>query len=295
MLAIYKAYERNAALILAAEKWADGYSDAPEQHGRLIKTAARLERKVLLFFKQQAAHADTFVNWYAYSQAINEVHANRIDAYDVEVIVNDEVEKDNQEFITVVFDDIALATALGAQAGEVVYGIPSGLDKTSASIQRQARKQVAELVGKKILDNGTVVDNPNAKYVISNTTRKNIQQSIHTSITLGEDIPAATKRIRDIIKSPSRAALIAHQETGMAYTTGLHMYGAASGAVGKEWQDNGAIDVCATYTKLGPIPFNQAYDNYSLQHPTAHIGCKCYERLIYQNELDNDPNLFSKA
>lgn len=293
MDAVNQAFERNAALILASENWAQGYSLAPVEHAKLIKASARLERKLLLFFKQQAAHSMSFVNWYAYATALQEVKASMVNAYDVQVIVNDNVANDNDTFIKVVFDEVALATGLGVKAGSTTYGIHTDLTDTSSSIQRQARKQVAELVGRKVLDDGSVVPNPNAKYVISNTTRKRIQDSIHTSLMLGEDVPTAAGRIKKIIKDPKRAALIAHQELGMAYTTGVHMYGEASKAVGKEWQDNGAIDICRVNTTEGPIPFDEAYPSGDM-HPLAHIGCKCYERLIYQDELDANPNLFGE-
>jgi len=99
--------------------------------------------------------------------------------------------------------------------------------------------------------------------------------------------------VRKVVRDEKRARLIAHQEIANAYTTGLHMYGSASGAVGKEWQDNGAVDKCRTNTEAGPIPFDAPYPS-GVQHPTAHIGCKCYERLIYQNEWDADPKLFTR-
>lgn len=291
MKAVYTAFERNAALLLAAENWATGYGNAPIQHGKLIRATARLERKILLFLKELADKAPTdYINWHAYLSAVQEVKASRVDAYDVNVIVNNDVNNSNDEFIKIVFDDILLATVLGASAGETTYQIPTNLSASDASIQRQARKQVGQLVGKRVLDDGTVVDNPNSQYVISDTTRKRIQNSIHTSIMLGEDVPTAAKRLQSVIKDPKRAALIAHQEMAMAYTSGLHMYGDASGAVGKEWQDNGAIDICKVNTEAGPIPFNDPYPSGD-QHPTAHIGCKCYERLIYQNELIKNPHL----
>jgi hypothetical protein len=194
-------------------------------------------------------------------------------------------------FISVTLGEVQKATALGAQAGETTYRMPLGLDETNAAIQRQARKQVAQLVGKQVQPDGSIIDNPNPAYTISNTTRKKIQEAIHTSLALGEDIPSATKRVQAVIKSPARARLIAQQETAMAYTSGIHMYGQASGAIGKEWQDNGAVDICATNTAAGAIPFDEPYPG-GVQHPTQHIGCKCYERLIYQNELDQNPQLF---
>lgn len=292
MKAAYTLFERNSALLLASEDWAKGYNQAPVQHAKLIKAMARLERKLLVFFKQMATVApQQWVNWHAYLMAVQQVKASKVDAYDINVIVNnDAIDNTNSDFVTLVFEDILLATTLGAAAGNTTYGITTNLSAADSSIQRQARKQVSQLVGKRVLDDGSVVDNPNSDYVISNTTRKQIQDAIHTSIMLGEDVPSAAARIQKIIKDPARAKLIAHQELANAYTTGLHMYGEASGAVGKQWLDNGAIDICKDNTAAGPIPFDQPYPS-GVQHPTAHIGCRCYERLIYQNELIKNPHM----
>jgi hypothetical protein len=95
MNAVHKAFERNAALINASENWAKGYLQAPVQHGLLMKCEARLERKVLLFFKQQSTKVNKFVDWNAYAQALQSINADRVDAYNVEVIVNNNPSEDD--------------------------------------------------------------------------------------------------------------------------------------------------------------------------------------------------------
>lgn len=294
MQAVYKAFERNAALILASEQWAEGYHDAPEQYAKMLKTAARLERKLIVFFREQARTCDRFINWHAYAAALQEVKAaDRLNAYDVNVIVTDNPEDDNQPFISVVFDDIATSMALGTQAAQATYHYTYGLPAVDHTIQQYTRQQVASLVGKRVLDDGTIIDNPNPDYVISNTTRRRIQSAVQTSLAMGENIEQTRKRVQAAIKDPTRAALIAHQEVANAYTKGVHLYGQASGAIGKQWRDNGAKDICAVNTAAGPIPFDDPYPG-GVQHPTQHIGCRCYERLLYQNSLDENPKLFNK-
>ncbi len=297
MKPIFTAFERNAALevVNASETWSKGYEKSPDTLARMIKTGARLERKLLVFFRDIGKHNNNYIDWTAYQYALYSVNASQVKAYDVQVIVNDEaVEAEHQPFITITFDELALATAYGAQAGETIYSIPLGMDKADAEIQKLVRSQIADLVGKRIDEFGNLIDNPNAKYRISDKTRADIKAALQTSINLNEDVPTAAKRVEQVVGNAKRAALIAREETMSAYTNGLHEFGAQSGAIGKEWEDNGAVDICLTNSKKGPIPFKQKYPS-GHSHPKAHIGCRCYERLIYQNELDDNPNLFKNA
>lgn len=294
MDAVLKAIELNRFLVLASEDWAASYSKTPEIHGKLMRTNARMERKILSYFKELANSTDRFINWYAYHNAIAEVHASRIDAYDVSVIVNDDqLDASDEAFITVIFEEVATATALGAQAGETIYDIPLGIAPTDADIQRIAHEHVAKLVGKLwSADEGRYIDNPNAVYRVSDKTRADIRQSIQTSISMGEDVQTAAKRLQKTIKNAKRAQVIANTETVNSYSAGLVDFGRKSKAVGKEWEANAANDQCAEFARLGPVPFTYSYDG--LDGPTAHPNCRCNLRLIYQNELDDNPDLFNQ-
>lgn len=289
----FKALELNRALVLASEDWAKGFTKAPEVHGKLLRCNARMERKIIQYFRELASNTDKFISWSAYGHIIQHVSASQVDAYDVSVVVNDTyLDQSDDAFITVIFEDIALATTLGAQAGEVIYKIPLGITPTDADIQKIAHEHVAKLVGKRIDDNGNIIDNPNSEYQISDKTRADIRQSIQTSVNLGEDVQTATKRLQKTIKNVKRAQTIANTETVNSYSAGLLHFGGVSNAIGKEWEDNGALDVCAEYSHRGAVPFDYSYDG--IDGPTAHPNCRCNLRLIYQNELDDNPNLFDK-
>ncbi len=285
--ALLDEYELHSRVVKAAEDWSKEYSKAPEQQDDLIRAEAKLERQLKKHFRQCADKAETFVDWRQYYSVIRA-------SYDVKVIVLDDAVGNTDETVfELIFDTVALAVAAGAQAGESIYKIPLGLDSLSAEIQLAARIKVAGLVGKKVLSDGQVVDNINSAYRISTKMRDDIRQSIHTSITLGEEQDVAVARLKKVINNPKRAETIARTEAVNSYSTGLDTFGRASGAVGKEWQSVGAVDQCAQYEQLGPVPFDYIYDTLlRLTGPTAHPNCRCGKRLIYQNELDADPNLF---
>ena len=141
MSLLHKHLERNRALILASEVWAPEYDSSPETLGRLLKVTARMERRILEWMRSNAKNVDRFIKWDAYRYARYEIKATRVDAYDVQVIVDDAALDDlDTAFITVVFEEIAVSTALGAQAGEITYRIPLGLDVSDAQIQRIAKE-----------------------------------------------------------------------------------------------------------------------------------------------------------
>lgn len=289
--ALLDEYEKHTRVVIAAEKWSPIYKKAGDAHAQLIKAEARIERLLKGHFRELADQAASLINWLEYYRVIRA-------SYDVEVIVSDEaVGSADDTLFTILFEPVAMATAAGAQAGEKIYKLTLGLDAADTIIQRTALEHVADLVGKKVLEDGSVVTNEKAEYRISEATRALIRQSIQTSIALGEPQAEATKRLETNIKKfgTKRSELIAQTEAVNAYQRGMLTFGRQSGAIGKEWQDVAAIDICGTYSKAGPVPIDYVYDKRTGRTgPTAHPRCRCGLRLIYQNELDDDPELFSE-
>lgn len=279
---------RLSALVRASEDWSSEYAKDPKTHARLIRTESAMRVDLTKYFRTIATDIARYIHWQPYLNQRKLTLDDQNPNYNVEVIVQDiPYDQYDGTFIKVVFEAIAAMTAIGAAAGEAIYKVPLGIQSTDAIIQQLTTKHVASLVGKKVLKDGSIVDNPKADYRISNKTRTDIAQSIKTSLNLGEDINVATARLQKTISNPARAKIIAQTESVNAYQAGLTEFGKQSGAVGKEWQDVGAIDVCREYAELGPVPFDYDYDGNGLQGPTAHVKCKCGRRFIYQAEWDN--------
>lgn len=275
--------EYHTAKILAAETWAKQYLKTPKLHTRLVRTEARLESQIRQWL-HDLSNNKKLINWDQYKA---QVQAD----YTIDVLINDQELNDaTRQFITVVLEQMTVATALGAQSGDLLYPYKLGLGTSDAAIQKAALDHSAELVGKKIMPDGSIVDNVMAGLDITKQTRRDIQQSIHTSITLGENAKDAAARLQSVIENPDRAALISRTEVVNSFGQGLSIYGRESGAVGKEWQDTGADDICADNTAAGPIPFDADFPSGDTE-PTAHPNCRCSMRLVYQNEVDSSPGL----
>lgn len=269
--------ERLDCLLIAAERWGGGYNKDHRTHVRIIRVEALLAKQIRGLFKDFARQVGNYVQ-------IRSVPEQVIADVTVEVIINDQFfnELDNT-FMRVVFDTIATATTVGALAGESIYNIPLGIQSTDKFIQELTTRQVAWLVGKKVTKDGSVIDNPNAVYRISNKTRNDINAAIKTSIAVGETKGDLIDRLARTVANPRRAAAIAQTESVNAYGNGLLGFGKESGATGKEWQDVGAEDVCAENSAQGIIPLNGVFVSGD-QNPAAHVGCRCGLRIVYSNE-----------
>lgn len=278
--------ESLSASLLAAEEWADEYSLAPKQHAGLIKQSAKMHREVLVYFRDLAKSVPRIIDWYQYSRAVIEqkqaMQASGIQAYDVNVMINQDAQDQNdQAFIKIVFDTITTAQALGAESAAIEHGMPTILTSTSSIIQQLTTTQLANLVGMKIdKATGLIVPNPNPVYNIDETTRSRIAQSIKTSVQLGEDQTAAAKRLESIIADTSRAEMIAYTETVRAYATGRQLYAKQSDATGKYWVNRNAIDICADNSAQGTIAIDDDFVSGDANEP-AHPRCQCIVIYTY--------------
>lgn len=267
------------AMLAATEQWAPVYSKTPEQHANLINAEAEMQLIMVRFFKNMQKKAGDFINWDHYNYQV------QLD-YNVEVIVNEQqIEENDGAFIKVTLHTVNKMVAAGMLASEVLSPVALGIPSTSALIQKLGVKQVAALVGRKVLADGTIVKNPNTSLNILGTVRKDIAQSVKTSLGLGETTDEAIARIQTIINPVERAELIAQTESVNAYQAGVTQFGNLSGAVGMQWQDAGATDICLANTAAGVIPIGSTFPG-GVTQPTQHPRCRCGRCLIYQDEWD---------
>jgi uncharacterized protein YdaL len=278
---------RLTSLLIAGEDWAKQYYKAPEQHAELIQQEAKLQVLLVKYYREMSKKAGDFINWDHYNYQAAQAKQAKLSRtkldFNVDVIINDsQIDDLDQDFIQLTLRTASQIVAIGAQAGEIIYNVPLNIQSTDAIIQALGKKQVAALVGKKVLKDGSIIDNPHPLYNTNDTVRADIAESIKTSLALGETTEQATARIADIINNPARAERIARTESVNAYNAGMIEFGNQSEAVGEEWMDAGATDECADYASRGPQPFGTGWDGEDA--PPAHPNCRCAIRLIYGEE-----------
>ncbi|MBP2638370.1 MAG: phage putative head morphosis protein, gp7 family [Firmicutes bacterium] len=150
-----------------------------------------------------------------------------------------------------------------------------------------ANERAAEMVGKKWVD-GKLVDNPNASWAITESTREYLRGTVTDAMEEGWSPQKLTKELEDNTAfSKSRAKMIARTETAFADCNGRMIGYKNSGLnLGKQWiVGSGACEKCAINKKAGVIGLDDAFPSGNIV-PPAHPHCRCDVIPVL---LDNDP------
>jgi SPP1 gp7 family putative phage head morphogenesis protein len=161
-----------------------------------------------------------------------------------------------------------------------------------------ARERAAEMVGKRWV-NDALVDNPNAKWAISQTTRDGLHDMIVKSYEDGKTPVQLAKQIEDsYLFSESRAQMIASTETAKASVSGSLGAWKESGVVkGKAWQmsnDHDQDDECDENEDAGIIDLDDDFPSGD-DGPPAHPRCMCAVYASLEGSDDDDAEKLAKS
>lgn len=149
-----------------------------------------------------------------------------------------------------------------------------------------ADERGAEMVGMKWVD-GVLVENPDAKWTITDETRKGIQDLLGEAIDDGWTLDQFSEELADAYAfSPQRADMIARTETRLADSRGQVEGWKASGVVAqKVWliSNDGCCDDCQDNSDEGPIDIDDDFPSGD-DSPPAHPNCKCVVAPIVAGE-----------
>ena len=145
---------------------------------------------------------------------------------------------------------------------------------------KYAKDRAAELVGKRRLPDGTIIDNPNRKWAIEDSTRDMLRGDVSKAIEEGW----STKQLQDQLWenyafSDERAEMIARTEIAFADSRGNQIAYKESGLVsGKEWilaPNHADEDECDDAAAAGIVPIDQPFPGVDVGEPPAHPHCLC--------------------
>lgn len=139
--------------------------------------------------------------------------------------------------------------------------------------------RAAELVGRIRDAAGRLVDNPNPRWSISESTRDMVAERVTTAMSEGWSNDELSNALQDGYEfSAQRADMIARTETAFADVQGNMAAYDASGVVSKkEWitaNDDQVSDDCAMNAAQGPIPFDDSFQS-GASAPPEHPNCRC--------------------
>jgi len=173
-----------------------------------------------------------------------------------------------------------LETTAAAAADNVgVELTPDQLTQLSDFSLAWARTRAAELVGKRVLPDGSVVDNPNASWQISDATREALRSTLADALEEGMSMPQLEAAIIESYGfSDARAYTIARTEMAFAHNSGNIAGWKASGVVEMKesilGSEHDIDDECNDAADQGPIPLDAAFDNGD-DAPPFHPNCVC--------------------
>ena len=164
------------------------------------------------------------------------------------------------------------AEGLG-QLGVTDSDIANTIADTAAE---DAKYRAAELVGKKYVG-GKLIDNPDAKWTITESTRDRLRATIDQAMQEGWSTNMLAGEIsNNDAFSATRAQMIARTEIARADMHGSMIAYRASGVVdSKEWLlGDAACDICQANAAEGIIPLDQDFSSGDDAAP-AHPNCEC--------------------
>jgi hypothetical protein len=241
--------------VRASEEWQPSYKRNRSTFRALLGHEAELENAVSEYLYEASERAPQYVDWSQMPAAVRAtagpVDNNDSEAWRIEAAL----------LADAVTDSIIELVATGAHAGELTYGIETGVSTLSEEVLKAAREQVATLVSQ-----------------VTDTTRNLIRESVAQSIDRGEDVTKAIERLKKVVNNPVRAELIARTESVNSYQTGLANFARQTGAISKTWEC--LVGACALCRPLDgvTIPIDDKFvlaNGREVDRPSGHVRCRC--------------------
>ncbi len=219
---------------------------------------------------------------------------------DAEDEAQDILDSINLEGWTVVIGDVQkILEAMGEDGANMAYlqlgEIPddTSITETSDALTLDyAKRRAAELVGMRYTKDGELVENPNAQWAITDSTRDMLQNLVVSALDEGWSNDHLAEEIENSYAfSSSRAETIARTEIKRADMQGsLNGYKASGVVQGKssltsfDYDDD---DECGENEDAGVIPLDEDFPSGD-DAPPYHPNCRCdlIPELIEEGEND---------
>lgn len=182
-------------------------------------------------------------------------------------------------------DGLGLAASDASHRTLIRIGVDSAeelVGRASENATAWARKHAASMMGKKILPDGSIINDANPEYDITESTRRIVKTTIASGLENGKTQEEIVDDLMEKGFGEDRAKDIAENEVAAANMGGtLQSYLDAEDAgvpIMKGWNsvgDEGVDeDICAKNEAQGPIPVSQAFQSGHMA-PLGHNRCRC--------------------
>ena len=145
-----------------------------------------------------------------------------------------------------------------------------------------ARSRAAEMVGRKYNALGELIDNPNPRWAITDTTRAALKAEIERNLAEGADPTTLARAIRESTQfGRARATMVARTELLMAHNAANLASAKEGAALGlkmkKKWltaNDDKVCPDCVANEGAGEIELDESFPSVH-QTPPEHPNCRC--------------------
>lgn len=160
------------------------------------------------------------------------------------------------------------------------------MDAEEVAIDYSIRRS-AELIGKKILKDGSIIDNPKANYAITDTTRTEIRNLIGKAVDNGWTNQELADNLEENYSfSEARSSMIARTETNLADNNiSVDTYKTA-GIKKKRWltaHDDKVDPHCTANEAQGAIGIDAKFSSGQVA-PPSHPNCRCTIIAVIDND-----------
>ena len=241
----------------AKEDWSKGIQKNPDTFKKLIRAYSQFELALKKHFKDLANNrVEMFINWAAYS--MENIKADDRSDFVNSIVVNLDNYSfvDERQLLLVILQQYMLAgISLGVDAAQQEY-VDAGLSATSVEVQKMAMDYSSQLVTS-----------------ITETTRKQIQQSVANSLQLHQTIEQATSDLTNIVGDSYRAEMIASTEMRNSYVDGQGIVADQTNATAKQWDPSSdPCELCQDNVDDGTIAIDDDFTNGDDPHPWCRCG-----------------------
>lgn len=163
------------------------------------------------------------------------------------------------------------------------------VDRVNDSAVEYARARSAELVGRRVLDDGTIIDNPNPKWAITESTRTMVRDTIAGGLADNVGSDTIIEMLQEgYAFSPQRAEMVSRTEIAMANSdAAMVSMREAEGdglSLRKEWiLGPNPCDICQENADAGAIELGEDFPSGDDTVP-AHPNCECAVIAIVEDE-----------
>lgn len=187
-----------------------------------------------------------------------------------------------------------LADAFDSGAADALSSLAPVEESVTEAVKQAAQQYAAfrsaEMIGMQRTADGKLIQSMSAKWAISETTRKDILNSVVQALEEGW----TTSQLAAVIEastmfSSARADLIADTELRNAQSLAVYTLWQVSTQVQMvQWEtseEEGVCDICDEFEAQGEVPLGHEFAP-GIRHPLAHPRCRCRLRAVKKKVVE---------